>query len=395
MSANATLDMGELTKQLESVFGKKLDEFSSEQKAALEKAVGDKFKAFQDDWERKNAVHSLPGSADEKHKGQKYSLVRSMAGLVNNDWSVCPMERAMHDALKAKAMSFGTDGAGGFLVPNEVLVSEIIPLLYAESVCMQLGATILNGLTKAPIQIPRVSGGTTAYWIGEGATITASDLTIQQLQLTPHGLAALTVVSDLLTILDSPSVENMVRMDMARKLALKLDLGILKGSGAGGEPQGIDGYTGVNTATLTDPTTYDELLAFVSEVRADNALSGKLGWAISNADMLEMEQMKDKVQPPATAGDGDVNVQPLGSRMLLTGTASDRRLLEYPVKVSTQLADGDVYFGNWADVIVAQWGGLRLEATNAVGFTTAQNHIRALTYVDSGLRHPQSFCVPT
>jgi HK97 family phage major capsid protein len=92
--------------------------------------------------------------------------------------------------------------------------------------------------------------------------------------------------------------------------------------------------------------------------------------------------------------DNKANIQPMGTRALLTGTASDRRLLEYPVKVSTQLSDGDVYFGNWADVIVAQWGGLRLDMTNAVGFTTAQNHIRALTYVDSGLRHPQSFCVP-
>lgn len=390
MSGTATLDAAELSKQFEQIVGKKLDEHDAAQKATWESFVRDQIKAAQDEIARKMAVFSLPGSADAKDKGgRKYSLVRVMAGIATGDFSVCEMERAMHNEIKTKAMSFGSDTAGGFLVPNEVMTSELIPLLYAESVAMQLGATQLNGLTKAPIQIPRVSGGTTAYWVAEAAAITASDLTLEQLQLTPRGLAALTVLSDLLTVLDSPGVENMVRQDMARQLALKLDLAIMKGTG-GTQPQGIIGYTGVNTTTLTDPTTYDELLAFVSEVRADNALAGRLGWAVSNADMLEMEQMKD-----VTGGtDNKANIQPMGSRMLLSGAAGDRRLLEYPVKVSTQLADGNVIFGNWADVVVAQWGGMRLDMTNAVGFTSAQNHIRALTYVDVGLRHPQSFCVP-
>lgn len=389
----ATLDAPELLKQFEQVVGKKIDESRAEDKAAFEKFVDDKIKAAAEEIARKYAVHSIPGSADVKEKGQKYSLVRVMAGIATGDYSVCPMERSMHDQLKSKAMTFGSDTAGGFLVPNEVLTSEIIPLLYAESVAMQLGATQLNGLTKAPVQIPRVSGGTTAYWVAEAGAITASDLTLEQLQMSPRGLAALTVVSDLLQMLDSPGVENMIRMDMARQLALKLDLAIMKGTG-GTQPQGIIGYTGVNTTTVSDPATYDQLLAMVSEVRADNALSGRLGWALSNADMLELEQIKDVKVPPATAGDGDTNVQPLGSRTLLSGGAGNRMLLEYPVRVSTQLADGDVIFGNWADVVVAQWGGLRLDMTNAVGFTSAQNHIRALTYVDAGLRHPQSFCTP-
>jgi HK97 family phage major capsid protein len=386
MSANATLDIPELTKQLESVFGKKLEEFNAEQKAATAKAIEEKFKAYEAELARKSAVFSLPGSADATHKGRKFSLVRAIAGLITGDFSICEMERAMHNEVKAKAMSFGSDTAGGFLVPNEVMLSEIIPLLRAESVAMQLGATQIGVNGKAPLQIPRVSGGTTAYWVAEAGTITSSDLTLEQLQLTPRMLAALTVVSDLLSVLDSPGIENMIRQDMAQALALKLDLAVMKGTG-GTQPQGIIGYTGVNTTTISDPATYDQLLAAISEVRADNALAGRLGWAVSNADMLELEQIKD-----VSSGGTNTSHQQLQRRQLLNPDGT--QLLGYPIKVSTQLADGNIIFGNWADVVIAQWGGLRLEATNAVGFTSAQNHIRALTYVDVGLRHPQSFCVP-
>lgn len=390
MTATATPDIDGVISKFEAAVGKRLDEFSAEQKSTIEKLVKDEVEKCAKASEAERAKHSLPGSDEAKHKGRKYSFARAMAAIAANDFSQAGLEKEMHDALKSKAMSFGTDTAGGFLVPNEIMLSEIIPLLYAESCAMALGATQLSGLTRAPVQLPRVSGGTTAYWVGEASTITDSSMALQQLSLSPHGLAALTIVSDLLQIVESPGVEAMIRSDMVRQLALKLDLGILAGSGAGGQPIGILNTSGVNTSTLTDPTTYDELLDFVSHVREDNALSGRLGWAVSNPDMLELEQTKD-----VTGGtDNKSNIQPLGSRLLLTGDAANRRLLEYPVKVCTQLTDGQVIFGNWADVIVAQWGGMRLDMTNALGFATAQSHIRALTYVDVGVRHPVSFCIP-
>lgn len=338
---------------------------------------------------------SVPGSAEAKHKGEKYSFAKAMNAVVRRDFSLAPMEFEMHKQIEkqmgqGKAMSFGNDSAGGFLVPNEVAVAELIPLLYAQSVAVALGARQLSGLNKAPFEIPKVSGGTTSYWVGEAATITASDMATQMLSLQPKGLAAVTVISDLLQVLDSAGVEQMIREDMAQQLALKLDLGVLAGTGGSGQPIGILNASGVNTATLTDPTTYDELLTFVSEVRGDNALMGKPGWAVSNADMLELEQMKD-----VTGGtDNKANIQPLGSRSLLTGAWPNQQLLNYPVKVSTQLADGQVIFGNWADVIIAQWGGMRFDLTNALGFLTAQTHLRTLTYVDVGIRHAQSFCIP-
>ena len=52
-------------------------------------------------------------------------------------------------------------------------------------------------------------------------------------------------------------------------------------------------------------------------------------------------------------------------------------------------------FGNWDDILVAMWGGLRLKAsdTSDDAFSKDQTHIRAIMRADTALRHPESFCI--
>jgi HK97 family phage major capsid protein len=174
---------------------------------------------------------------------------------------------------------------------------------------------------------------------------------------------------------------------MILSFAEALDLAALNGSGASGQPIGVFGTTGVGTSTLTDPTTYNELLAFISTVRGNNGLKGSLGWAVSNADMIEIEQMID-----TDSGGTNTRSQVHERRRLLSETGD--RMLGYPVKVSTQLTDGKVAFGNWNDLVIAQWGGMALATTNAVGFLTGQAHVRMISLFDIGIRQPKSFCIP-
>lgn len=388
IATQAENGLAELAKEINGELAKSLDARDSALVERLTKQFNDELTKRTAELEARAARFSLPGSAEAKEKGQPYSFRKAYMGVLTGDFRHCPMEAEMSEQLRSKAMSFSVDASGGFLVPNEVLVSQVIPLLYANSVCAELGATQLNGLTRAPVQIPRVSGGTTAYWVGEAASITASDLSLQQVSLSPHGLAAMTVVSDQLLAMESGGIESMLLSDMARQLALKLDLACLAGTGASGQPIGINVATGVNTSSLTDPATYNELVAFIGEVRADNALSGSLGWAVSNADMVEIEQIAD-----TDRGTSNASSQVHERRRLLS--EDGQSLLGYPVKVSTQLTDGQVIFGNWADLLIAQWGGMRLDRTNAVNFATAQTNIRAMSWFDVGIRHPESFCRKT
>lgn len=375
----------------EKASGEKLD--------ALKREIDAKLEGFREEQEKQRSRFALAGSAEEKHRGETFSFSKAMLGIATQRWGHAPLEKEMFDQMAKRveqgefrqlhAMGTTPDTALGFLVPVEVMSSQLIPLLYAESVVTKLGATTLSNLTGVPTYIPRVSGGFTAYWVGEGVTVTDSNMGAQQVTLTPHTLAAMGVFSELLLKTGNPSVDAMARKDLAAQLALKLDLAAMNGNASttSGEPTGILQATGVNTTTVSDPATYDQLMAMISEVRADNALKGKLGWAMSNADLLEIEQIKD-----VSSGGTNTSFQQLERRRVWNEDGS--KLLTYPWAMSTQLSDGQIIFGNWEDLVVADWGPLALESSNAPNFAKIQINIRAHWFVDVGIRHAQSFCIP-
>ncbi|MFX0201282.1 MAG: phage major capsid protein [Candidatus Hodarchaeota archaeon] len=55
----------------------------------------------------------------------------------------------------------------------------------------------------------------------------------------------------------------------------------------------------------------------------------------------------------------------------------------------------EVYFGNWEGLLIGQWGGIEIlasqETSNA--FQKNQTWIRVIQEVDCGLRHEESFCL--
>jgi HK97 family phage major capsid protein len=68
--------------------------------------------------------------------------------------------------------------------------------------------------------------------------------------------------------------------------------------------------------------------------------------------------------------------------------------LGYKFASTTQLAQTEVFFGNWADLIIAEWGGFEMTASmeTSNAFERNQIWIRAIQEVDCGVRHPESFC---
>lgn len=345
---------------------------------SLNKRVSEEIVDMRKMLEKLTSTFRLPGSDDAKGRdGKKFNFQKAYQGVATNDWRNAQHEKAIFDEMQQKAMATSPDSAGGFIVPDEVLSDQIIPFLRAESIALQLGARLLDGLTRIPTFIPRVSGGTTGFWVAESAAITPSDLTLQQLTLTPHILATMTIVSDLLLMTSTPAVDQLLREDMASELAVKLDLGVLVGGGAG-QPTGLFTAASIPTVSVADPATFNELVNVVQTVRGNNGLKGKLGWALSNADLTEIWQIVDAS-----------TTQPLQRRVLADGPATT--LLGYPYRVSTQLTDGQIAFGNFSDLIIAQWGTMMIASTNALGFATMQNHIRASMYLDAGVRNVKSF----
>src|SRR5688572_5518042 len=189
---------------------------------AMSKSFDEKLEADRAKWEAKVASFSVPGSESATHKGKKFDIGAFYRAVWTKDWREAEHEKAISDEAtrKVRAMGVVPDSTGGFAVPTEVMTDQIIPLLYAKSILATLGATQLTGLTSIPISIPKVTGGSTAYWLDEHGAMTTSQMSFGQVRMTPRILATVTVWSELLNT-SQPAINNMILQDQARAMALK------------------------------------------------------------------------------------------------------------------------------------------------------------------------------
>jgi len=269
-------------------------------------------------------------------------------------------------------LNVGTATAGGNLVETELDAANFIDLLRNASALTQAGASVLTGLS-GNVNIPRQSGAATAYWVAESGSPTESQQTIDQVALTPKTCGAFTDFSRRLVIQSSIDVENMVRGDLAKVLALEIDRVGLYGSGSANQPLGLKDTTGVLTEDFAANTpTFAEVVALESDIASANALLGSPKY-LMNAAMRGALKTAEKATNTAQFifTNGEVN--------------------GYEAVISNQVASNDLWFGNFSDLIIAYFSGLDLMVDPYTHSTSGTVRVVALQDVDVAARHGQSF----
>ena len=142
-----------------------------------------------------------------------------------------------------KALGTITDTAGGSMVPLPML-GELIDLQRSLEVFATAGAREVALPPNGRVQFPKLTAASSAYWVGEGSTITESQPTTGNLDLQAKKLGVLVKINNELLRFASPSAEGLVRLDMARAAALKADLAMLEGTG-GTQIKGVTTYSGI------------------------------------------------------------------------------------------------------------------------------------------------------
>lgn len=269
-------------------------------------------------------------------------------------------------------LNVGTATAGGNLVETELDAANFIDLLRNSSALDQAGATVLTGLS-GNVNIPRQSGAATAYWVAESGSPTESQQTIDQVALTPKTCGAFTDFSRRLIIQSSIDVENMVRGDLARVLALEIDRVGLYGSGSSNQPLGLKDTTGVLTEDFAANTpTFSEVVALESDVAGANALLGSPVYLMNSA-------MRGALKTAEKASNTAQFIY------------MDDEVNGYRAVVSNQVASNDLWFGNFSDLIIAYFSGLDLMVDPYTGSTSGTVRVVALQDVDVAARHGESF----
>ena len=274
--------------------------------------------------------------------------------------------------VMTRDLNVGTASAGGNLVETQLDSANFIDLLRNASALDQAGATVLTGLT-GNVNIPRQSGAATAYWVAESGSPTESQQSIDQIAMSPKTCGAFTDYSRKLMIQSSIDVENMVRNDLARVLALEIDRVGLYGSGSSNQPLGLKDTTGVLTEDFAaDTPTFSEVVALESDVSGANALLGSPVYLMNSA-------MRGSLKTKAKDSGSGLFVMEGG---LVNG---------YEGVLSNQVASGDLWFGNFADLIIGYFSGLDLMVDPYTGSTSGTVRVVALQDVDIAVRHPESF----
>ena len=272
-------------------------------------------------------------------------------------------------------LNVGAATAGGNLVDDVLLSGSFIDLLRNRLALADAGMTTLTGI-NGNISIPKQGSSATAYWVGEGSSPTESQQTIEQINLSPKTCGAFVDYSRKLLLQSSIDVEQMVRDDLARVLALELDRVGLNGSGSSNQPLGIINTTGIGTQTITTFGTFAEYIGMETDVAVANADAGSLRYIINASARGALKSTEKASNTGMFVYEND-------------------EINGYPVTVTNQLANNDALFGDFSQLIMAMWSGLDLTVDPYAGATAGTVRIIALQDVDFAVKQPGAFCYGT
>jgi len=322
---------------------------------------------------------------------KRYSVARAINAMVTGDWKDAGLEREAHETLlkrgvvaarggvlvpyevQKRDMSTAANG-GGYLVETVNGAASFIELLRNRTVVGELGATTLSGL-KGNITIPKQTAAGTAYWLSnETTSATESNQTIGQLAMSPKTVGAYTEYSRQLMLQSAPAIDMLIMNDLARVLAIAVDLAALEGNGSSA-PVGIANTSGIGSVTGTS-LAYEDILEFQTDVAAANALAANCAYVTTPAvaSLLAQRQKFSNTDTP-----------------LWEGGLIDGRVSGFRGVATNQVTAASMIFGDFAQVIIGEWGTLELAVNPVAGFAAGIVGIRAFQTVDVGIRYAGAF----
>lgn len=293
-----------------------------------------------------------------------------------------------------RAMNATSATAGGYTVSTDLLGDEMIPLLNNMTVAGGLGVRRLSGLV-GNVAIPKQSGGATAYWVAEGAAITASASTFSQVLLTPRTCGAQTAVSKQLIAQSSIDAEAFARMELMERIAIEIDRVFFNGTGADGQPMGIFAKQVATTAgtpetgkvskvTFSAAPSFSKLTNFIAQLMTSNVPLANLGWVIN----------------PTTYGVWAVTPRISGAAagFLYEGSPNAGTAAGVSAKISNHLPTATAnrcILGAWNQALWADWAGMDVVVDPFTRAAYQEIVVTTHTMLDFAFRHLQAFVVST
>lgn len=351
----------------------------------------------------------------------RYSMLRAVNAAMSRDWKNAGFELEVSNDI-GKRMGKGTEGffmptnlefaahlntqeraqyaagavgTGGAMVATNLLGGSFIEVLRNKARVLQLGATVLSGLV-GNVDIPRQTGATATYWLGETTNITEGEATFDKVSLAFKSIGAYSAVTRQMLLQSTPDIEMLARADLIAQIALGIDLAALSGSGTSNQPTGIANTSGIGSVvggTNGAQLSIDHLIALETAIASANADVDGMAYLANAKSVGWLKGLK------SSTGQYLWTNLPGGQR---SGTPGE--INGYAVARSNQArstltkgtASGicsEVFMGNWAELLIGEWGVLEIVPNpyDATLFKQGGVLLRAMQSCDIAVRHAASF----
>lgn len=302
----------------------------------------------------------LDGEDGRVDAGYELEVSQEMARILEQDPKGVFLSTALAFGRPQAALDTATSTGGQELVFTEF--GGFIDLLRPRSVVLQAGAQMLPGL-RGNVAIPRQTGGATGSWVAEtpGSDVGDTDLTLDQVTLSPKTYQASTAYSRQLLRQSTPIVDALVRQDLIRRHATALDAAAIAGTGASNQPTGVIYQSGIGDVaggTNGLAPTFTHMVDLETDVAAANADDlGAMAYITTpgiRGVLKKTQQFSGSNGAPIWTGPADG-----GSVNGYAAYASNN----VPSNLTKGTASGiahAVVFGVWSQMLIGEWGAADL-----------------------------------
>lgn len=245
---------------------------------------------------------------------------------------------------KLQILSEGTASAGGYLVPED-FANVIVEDLRDATVMRQLANVI--SVTTDTFHLPRLDSRPQAQWRAEKAVKATSTASFSELVLTPYSLASIVTLTQELvddaSLGVNGSIVNYITRLMVQALAEKEDRAFWTGSGTG-QPTGVSGYSVGSRAKGSNFA--DTIISLYHDMK--QGYRSTAVWVANSYVLAQVRQLKDSQNRYLVQ---DLGQSPFGS------------LLGRPIYEQNDLAQTELYFGDFSYYTIADRQGIRVDTS--------------------------------
>ena len=368
---------------------KKFDELRKENED-LEKRI-ERAQALE---EAERRMSGTPLSDKRGDLESRVSIVRAIRGQMQGKLDGAELEYSQEAERRSGRTAQGifvpmgafetrtaTTSNAGETVGTDHRADQYIGPLRNALLARRLGVRVLSGL-RGDVSIPKHGSSASVGWVAEEGNLSESDMTFDNVTLSPKHAGGISEMSRQLIQQSSPDIEDLVREDLAAVVAQSIDSALIEGGGAN-EPVGVlgafaDSGRSISTGTLATPS-WSEVLAMIQTAEGANVTPNS--WLMSPA------AKKILAETEKSSGTGEY---------LLAGG----RMADIPAFSTSQVpqassAEEFAILGDWSQVLLGIWSevDILVNPYESTAYQKGAVKIRAMSTVDVAIRHDEAFVV--